>query len=166
MIDIDIEIEVEDKKLKALVRRLKTAEGAVEVGFFNSAPYKTGRNAKHGVNIPTVAGFNEGELREDGSPYARPFMLPVATSRSTKKALKKAAQDLMVNGVKRHTVYKKLGATIRDEMMYDIQNGSYDSNTEKTIARKGFNWPLIETLTMNYSVKARVVKRADLGKKK
>ena len=156
MISIDVDIEVDDKKLKALIKRLAFSEGAVEIGFFGEKKYTKGRNRGKDITVADVAAFNQT------GTYARPFMFEVATSKKTKKALDEAARDIIVKGERRYATLKALGKTVQKEVEKKILLGPNRANKESTIKRKGSSTPLVETGTMSRSVKSRVVKKVKL----
>ena len=158
ILSFDVDIDVKDQKMKALFEKLLGADAAVEIGFFDDTHYTTGRNRGKPITVEDVSNFNQEGDR------ARPFMKRAATSQKTKKALRKASENITSRKLSTHAALKVLGKVVEEQVREQIENwdGRYPNNKKSTVARKGFNKPLVETGTMKRSVKSRVIRK---GKK-
>lgn len=60
---------------------------------------------------------------------------------------------------------KDLGAAAAIDMQRTIRDKEFQKNAPSTIARKGFDYPLVETGLLVSSIKSRVIKRRSKSKK-
>lgn len=150
-----VDITMNRKELGKVKRRTAGLKNAhVDVGFFGAKPHPT--NLDEGLTIAVVASINEFGL---GVPE-RAFM------RLTMFSKKQKIKAEMVKGVKNvfhakqtsHQLMKKLGRTVRDAMKLEIALFDSPPNSPDTIAKKGFNAPLVETGTLIGDVDLRVNK--------
>ncbi len=136
-----------DKVMKALddiARRMNA--GTLSVGFMEGATYPDG------LSVPTVAFWNEfGTIR---SP-PRPFFRQMIAKESPKwpKKMAKAAEITNFDGAK---VLALMGEDIKGALQHSINTFTVPGNAPSTIARKGFDKPLIDTAHMLNSITYKV----------
>lgn len=136
------------KGLDKLANRLKSlARSNVKVGFFEDATYDDG------LSVATVAAWNEYGTRFHPE---RPFFKDTLEENKPKlaKLLKMVAKSSLKGDGASARLMKQLGAFLSGKIKYTISNYP-GSNSEATIARKGFNRPLIDTSKMVESVTFR-----------
>ena len=131
-------------KLKEAVAGLTNA--TLQVGFINGATYPTGQK------VATVAFYNEF-----GTPKipARPFFRRMIANEKPNWGKK-------LNGVLKATGYdvnqslSMLGMDIEGALRQSIIDTNDPPNSAATIAKKGFNNPLIDTSVMIKSITSEV----------
>lgn len=135
-----------DKVLADLAKRASNAT-AVNVGFLGDKTYPDG------TSVAQVAFWNEfGTSKAPARPFFRRMIdknseywggqlgaIATAVKYDSKRAL-----DLM-------------GEKIKDDLVGSINSFNSPGNSEATIARKGFNKPLIDTGVMIRSVASKVI---------
>lgn len=151
-------VKLEDKSLKALIKRMQQLDGTVvEVGFFEEDRYGPENN-----NLPVamVAFLNEygHSLGIQGVPE-RPFMHETFGDRMSQlhitNEIKKVFISAITDGRSVQRMLRQAGHTIASliEVAIDDYPGS---NSPTTIKRKGFNDPLRDTGKMLNSVRFEV----------
>ena len=112
----------------------------LRVGFIDSATYPDGQN------VATVAFWNE--YGTDKIP-PRPFMrTTVAQNRENWVQLVK--QLVPIHGADKSLL--KLGQEMQGKLVFSILNWTEPPNAPYTIAKKGFNKPLVEQGIMSRSI--------------
>lgn len=151
----DIKVKLDMKDL-ARVRRdlIKAARQVVQVGYFDGKPHPN----SPGDSVAQIAAIQEFGLPEDNIPE-RPFM--AATARQTRVARPIAAS---IKGILQRTqtvqgLWIATGLFFAREMSLVIANFSDPPNAPFTIAKKGFDNPLVETGHMRDSVEHRIKSR-------
>ncbi len=139
------------KNLQAFLSNVAKQKADVKVGFFKDAIYDDG------TSIASVAIQNEYGVPAQNIP-ARPFMRDTVNSNKNKWAkifgalIKQQKADINIT-----QIFHKLGMLAVGDIQKQIKSGSYVDNAPSTIAKKGFNKPLIDTGVMlksvNYEVK-------------
>ena len=138
------------KKLKQMAKSNKNSV-VVKVGFFE------GRKYPDGTSVVSVAVKNE--YGEANIP-ARPFMQQTFENNQAKwlkfitQAMAKQSGNYDIN-----TVANQLGLIIQGDIRDTIVNGDFVPNAPYTIAKKGKDTPLRDTLLMLQSVDYQVVKK-------
>lgn len=130
-----------EAKLLQLAEKL---QGSVKVGFMENATYPDG------TPVAAVAAWNEYGVPELKIP-SRPFIRNMIEQKSDEWAerLGKAAVHYNYRGKE---VFGLMGLTIQEEMQQAIIDFKDPRNADLTIAKKGFDKPLIETGHMKDSV--------------
>lgn len=124
----------------------------LRVGFLESATYP-GETGKKKLHVAQVAFWNiKGTIRTP----ARDFMGDMVRKKSPRwgaslgRILKRVNYDA-------EKALALMGEGISDQMRESIRNWQAPPNAPSTIAKKGFNKPLIETAVMLRSVDYQVV---------
>tara|TARA_R110000803_G_scaffold13482_1_gene37867 strand:- start:15804 stop:16352 length:549 start_codon:yes stop_codon:yes gene_type:complete len=159
------------KGLRHLGERLKKQKDMVaEVGHFGGKahPFDTGG--------ATIAGISLINQQGNSKIPARPYMVLALESPVFKKAWEKAVYGIafgettvgksgQVRGVTISSELPKLGRILRDIMMGIIQTNPWmKGNSAATIAKKGFDHPLIETANLVNDLESRISK--DVGRRR
>lgn len=138
------------KKLKQMAKSNKNSV-VVKVGFFE------GRKYSDGTSVVEVAVKNE--YGEANIP-ARPFMQQTFENNQAKwlkfitQAMAKQSGNYDIN-----TIANQLGSLMQGDIRDTIVNGDFVPNAPYTIAKKGKDTPLRDTLLMLQSVDYQVVKK-------
>lgn len=134
--------------LNGLVKRAKLPYTRVDVGFQSGARYKDG------TKVSSVALRNEKGL---GVP-ARPFMRTTLLSGRVryKRRLLNGLSSVLTGVSPAKLVLDRLGVMVTRDMRRRIIAWSSPPNAPSTVARKGFNDPLIHTRKMLNSVEYKV----------
>ena len=145
--------------VKQLRSRLEqVALHQVDVGFLDSQAHPA--EPPGGLNLPSIALIQEMGAPEANIPE-RPFMTETFRTSGAFQFAKRALQ-LIFRGAGtdvRHSLFSRLGKFVALEMSRNIKDWSEPANAPKTVAKKGFNDPLIETGFMRDNVKHRVKRR-------
>ena len=137
-------------KLKQMVKA-KQDNVVVKVGFFKNRVYPDG------TPVSEVAIKNE---YGQGNTPARPFMLQAFENNQAKwlkfinQAMTKQSGNYNIN-----MIANQLGSIIQGDIRDTIVNGDFVPNAPYTVAKKGKDTPLRDTLVMLQSVDYQVVKR-------
>lgn len=135
-----------DKLDAALERIAKIAgqRGVVKVGFLEGAKYPDG------TNVAQVAFWNEyGTLGDDGQEHVppRPFFRTMIEEKTPGWAVA-VAKNAKANNYDIEIVLNSLGERIKDQLVGSINGWTLPPNADYTVAKKGFNKPLIDTADM------------------
>lgn len=131
-----------------LAQIARSMDASVEVGFLEDATYPDG------TPVAAVAAFNEyGTTTAPPRPFFRNMIAKESPSWGGKMA--KLAVATGNDGAK---ILALMGEDIEGALKQSINDFSDPGNAESTIARKGFNKPLIDTAVMVNSTGHRVVK--------
>lgn len=123
-------------------------DGSVEVGFMEGATYPDG------TPVAAVAFFNEnGTSTAPARPFFRTMIAKESPTWGGKMA--KLAKATGNDGPK---ILEFMGEDIEGALKQSINDFTDPGNAESTIARKGFDKPLIESSHMVNSTDHRVVK--------
>lgn len=132
-------------KLKAHLAGLaeKLGEGKVlRVGFLEGETYPDG------TNVAQVAFWNEyGTIKSPPRPFFRQMI--AAKSPGWGAALGK---NLIATSYNADAALKRVGGGIKDQLTKSIVDFSSPNNAESTIAKKGFDNPLIDSGQMQRAV--------------
>lgn len=142
-----MEISGGDKVEKILAELAEKMHGSLDVGFLEGATYPD-----DGMPVAQVAFWNEyGTSRAP----ARPFFRTTIEEKSDEWAdrLARAAKHYDYDAP---TVLKAMGESIKEDIQTSIIGWTDPRNADSTIAKKGFNKPLIEDGHMRDSVDYRV----------
>lgn len=135
---ISFKIKIDDKQI---YKELKKQHGKIEVGFFEGEKYPDG------TPVAAVAARNEFG---GGKVPPRPFMRTCIEKR--KRLWRKIVQDNLAKNPDIRTTLAELA----DQMVLDLQDfiriWTNPPNAPSTIAKKGFNDPLVDTGRMMNSV--------------
>jgi len=128
--------------LAEIVDRLQRVNTVLDVGF------KAGARYPGGETVSQVAWDNEyGDPAEGRVP--RPFFRRMIAANKTQWAPQLAA--LLNQGDSVELAMNRLGGNIKEELMMSINEFTDPPLKPSTIARKGFDKPLIETKHMRDS---------------
>ena len=135
------------RKLRShLIKASNNKTATVKVGFLDGSTFY-----ENGQNVPTVASFNEfGTTKSPARPFfsASVIQSENETRRIVKKGLKKKQDNKQT--------LSELGKSLQEAIQLNIVDWSEPPNAPSTVARKGFNDPLIETGKMFDSVEYKV----------
>lgn len=133
------------KRLKEIAKSVSDAK-ELKVGFLEGSTYPDGRPTA------TVAAINEW-----GSQNAppRPFFRDMIKTNSHRWA-PNVATALKISDYDSNKALTLMGMEIKEELQDSIRSGDYAPLAASTIARKGFDKPLIDTSHMINSVDYRV----------
>jgi hypothetical protein len=150
-------------------KMLKELNGyTVEAGWFESARYKAGKRVNPrmvGVPVARIARINEfGASIKRGDKTitipARPFMRMAVgkfkTARIEKQA--KIVRQMLSGKIKPEQALAQIGLVMEGCIVDSIKNGGWPGNAKSTIAKKGFDKPLIDSGQMWQAVTSKVVK--------
>lgn len=133
-----------NKKATDMLNNLIKKQSGVKVGFYENNP-----------NIHKAI-TNEFGVPDQNIP-PRPFMHQ--TIQNHKKEWAPLFNKLLKkNGGNVDEAFNSLGAVIKGQVVDTIINGEFEPNAPSTIAKKGFDKPLIETSDMKNSVSWAVIK--------
>lgn len=125
-------------RMKAVLARIGTQVGkggVVKVGFLAGAKYPDG------TPIAQVAFWNEfGTIRAPSRPFFRGMIADKSPGWGA--ALQK---NLKATDYNSEQTLGLMGQGIKDQLTESIVNWSEPPNADSTVARKGFNDPLIDT---------------------
>jgi len=137
------------KKLKAVFN----SDLALKVGFFEESVYEDG------IQVAQVAQWNE---EGTSTNPMRPFMrvgFGSAISKGVYHSIFVDSIESIIMGKSTFAKeYQKLGPMVVADMQEEIEEWNTPPNSPRTVERKGFNNPLIDTGLMHDSVKFRVEK--------
>jgi hypothetical protein len=150
----------------ALARHLAEIEkrlgrGAhVRVGFLASATYPAGDDSENaGLHVAQVAAWNEWGTAT--SPE-RPFFRDMVEKRSPRWGVQ-LGNILRKNDYETEKSLGLMGEVVKGQLVQSINNWSSPANAARTVAKKGFNKPLIDTGVMLRSVDYQVISGEDVG---
>lgn len=135
---IQFKIKIDDKDI---YKQLKKQKGKIEVGFFEGEKYPDGKS------VAQVAAFNEFG---GGNTPPRPFMRTCVQNR--RKEWRKIVRDELPKNEDGRVTLAILARRMVEDLKDYIKIWTRPPNAPSTIARKGFNDPLVETGRMMNSV--------------
>lgn len=155
MADFSLSIAGGDKlqaTLEKLARRLGSG-GVVNTGFLESATYPA-KPDQPALNVASVAFFNEfGTSNAPPRPFFRQMV--AAKSPGWGRALGAAAKSVDYDSAQTLNI---MGEVIKGELRESITQFTTPALKPSTIARKGFDKPLVDTghmlASVDYEVKA------------
>src|SRR5690554_5364079 len=157
-------VEKNDKLWQQMKKRLTALDGIeARVGWFSGQNYGPEND---NLPIAQVAQFNEegtrgGQGNGSGIP-SRPFIRTLFMSLKKSSSFRSyVASELRMYFAGQKTANKMmsaLGNYVREEMRKSITEWTTPPNSPYTIAKKGFNDPLVETGLMGRSIAVRVLK--------
>ena len=127
------------RELGRIAAQIGTGD-VLRVGFLESATYPT----EEVLQVAQVAFWNEFGT---ATAPARPFFRTMIDKRSPKWGAVLSA-NLQANGYDLPKALAVLGELIKDQLTQSIVEFDTPGNAPATIARKGFDKPLIDTGTM------------------
>lgn len=131
---------------QALNRLLASKAMHVKVGVLDNSKYPDG------TSVATVAFKNEYGYKNIPS---RPFF------RQTIKEKREEWSNLAINGIRAGYSIDKVmglvGTAMQNDIQYSIMTWQNPPNAPYTVAKKGFNAPLRETLLLRDSIKYELV---------
>lgn len=141
-----------DAAIKAIATKVEKG-GTLRVGFLEGATYPA-EKGKPALHVAQVAFWDEfGTVRAPSRPF---FRTTIAKESPTwGENLSKAVVHYGYNG---ELALRAVGQAMRDDVEASIQRWTTPPNTPSTIARKGFNKPLVHTAVMLRSPDFEVVK--------
>ena len=132
-----------NKKATDMLNNLIKGQLGVKVGFYENNP-----------NIHKAIANEFGVPDQNVPP--RPFMHQ--TIQNHKKEWTPLFNNLLKkNGGNVDKAFNSLGAVIKGQVVDTIINGDFEPNAPSTIAKKGFDKPLIDTSDMKNSVNWAVI---------
>jgi hypothetical protein len=139
-----------ERHLQEIVKRL--GRGAhVRVGFLESATYPATANGKS-LHVAQVAFWNQYGTRR--SP-ARPYFTDMIEKKSPRWGVS-LGNILRKNEYDAEKALALMGEGIKGQLQHSINEWTTPPNSPRTIARKGFNKPLIDKAVMLRSVDYQV----------
>lgn len=160
-----------DSHIKAL-EALK--DETVEAGWLETARYKSGTKGNGdpipdkqvGQPIAKIMRVQEfGAVIKRGDTVitipARPFMrLAWSNFNKKRKFIQSAiAKDLVRGKIKPEQALAQIGLAMEGEIVDSLQNGGWEKNADSTIAKKGFDKPLIDSSQAWQAVTSKVNKK-------
>jgi len=153
--------------VKRQIAQLKKLKGlSAEAGWFDTARYVAGKGVSPkmvGMPVARVARINEYGATINRGEYkivipARPFMRLAAVRIKAKgpDTLNKIAKGMANGKIDPKQGMAQIGMFMEAEIVDSIKNGGWEKNAPSTIARKGFDKPLIDTGQMWQSVASKV----------
>lgn len=142
-----MEISGGDKVEKILEELAEKMHGSLDVGFLEGATYQD-----DGMPVAQVAFWNEyGTSRAP----ARPFFRTTIEEKSDEWAdrLARAAKHYDYDA---SAVLEAMGESVLEDIQSSITGWTDPRNADSTIAKKGFNKPLVDSNHMHDSVAYRV----------
>lgn len=144
-------------RLKAVLNRLgvqATKASNVRIGFLEGSTYPSAGPGSPVLPVATVAFWNE--FGTSTAP-PRPFFRDMISQKSPGwgASMAKIAKS---QGPDAEKILTAMGRGIQGQLQQSINAFSTPANAPSTIARKGFNKPLIETAVMLHSVDFEVDK--------
>ena len=143
--------------LHALEQKI-TRAGTLRVGFLEGARY-TDTHPVRGtkrkpLSVAQVAFWNEyGTSRTPSRPFFR-----TAIARESKNWGTKLAAAVKFHNYDGEAALRTLGQSMRDDIEASIAQWSTPGNAARTIARKGFDKPLVDEGTMQRAPDFEIVK--------
>jgi hypothetical protein len=142
-----------ERKLKEIADKIGKA-GTLQVGFFEGATYPDGKP------VPLIAFINEfGRTvkTKEGSFFQmpRPFFRNMIAKESPKWPAK-LGRTAVASGYDMRLTLERMGAGIAGQLQASIRELTSPPLAPRTIARKGFSKPLIDTAVMINSVGYKV----------
>lgn len=135
---IRFKIKIDDKDI---YKKLKRQRGKIEVGFFEGEKYPDG------TQVAAVAAHNEFG---GGKTPPRPFMRTCIERRRNK--WRKVVRDNLAKELDVHITLAELADVMVEDIKDYISIWTNPPNAPSTIAKKGFNDPLVDTGRMMNSV--------------
>lgn len=127
--------------LDNIAKKIQDA-GLLRVGFLENAKYPDG------TQVAEVAAKNEyGSVDNPMRPYFRTMIKDKKSGWSVSLSNVMVATNYDIDAA-----FKQMGEGIKGQLQMSIRNWTTPPNSAKTIARKGFNKPLIDTGHMLSSV--------------
>jgi hypothetical protein len=159
------------KKLSIVETHLKSLKNAgagmtVEAGWFASARYQSkDKNNSVGVPVAYIARIQEfGATIKRGKTTivipARPFMRGAWSDFNRIRVEKqvKIARQIVEGKINVEQALAQIGLVMEGCIVNSIKKGGWQGNAKSTIAKKGFDKPLIDTAQMWQAVTSKVVK--------
>ena len=141
-----------ERHLREIERRL--GRGAhVRVGFLESATYPSKGKTSKVLPVAQVGFWNEfGTVTSSERPFMRTMV-----ERKTPRWGVSLGNLLRANHYDAEKALALMGEGIKGQLVRSIAEWSAPPNAPRTVARKGFNKPLVETALMMRSVDYQVV---------
>ena len=136
-------------KLKNIAKSYESNK-QVRAGFLGGAPYPDG------TPVALVAAVHEFGAPAKGIPV-RPFMR-TAIAQNKAKWADQLSRAIGESGTA-EAALGMVGESIKDDLRSSIRDGDWAPNKPRTVARKGFAKPLIDTAHMVNSVDHDVTER-------
>ena len=147
-------VTADGKKFEKLLKELSDKE--VRVGFQHGQATE-----EDGTDVCDVAMWNE--LGTENMP-SRPFLRKSVDENESKiKEFLEGEVKALVNGADVEQILKEIGLFQKDLIQEKITEGSFASNADSTIQRKGSSKPLIDTGRMRQSVNYVIQKKGSGG---
>lgn len=127
--------------LASIAKRIQDA-GILRVGFLEGATYSDG------TSVPEVAAKNEYGAK--GVPM-RPYFRTMIKNKKANWAVS-IGQVLANNNYDIDATWQLMGEGIKGQLQTSIRDWTTPQNSQKTIDRKGFNKPLVDSGHMLQSV--------------
>lgn len=135
---ISFKIKIDDKDI---YKQLKKQHGEIKVGFFEGEKYPDGKG------VAEVAAFNEFG---GGHTPPRPFMRTLVQNH--RKIWRKILANELAKNEDARISLAELAQYMVDDLKDYIKIWTYPPNAPATVAKKGFNDPLVDTGRMMNSV--------------
>lgn len=151
----------------ALDKQIATLKAAssktVEAGWFESDRYGGTKGSSVGVPVAKIARIQEfGATIERGKTTiiipSRPFMRGAWSAfRAARKQIQtKMAKQLIEKKITSDQYLAQIGLLLEGYIAKSIKNVGWQKNADSTVAKKGFDKPLIDTAHMLKTVNSKV----------
>ncbi|QEG13813.1 hypothetical protein TROPICALSUN_23 [Erwinia phage vB_EamM_TropicalSun] len=150
----------ESEMLKKHIKALKEAKGSkVDAGWFESDRYPNGRSIAANARIQNDGGTWNGNWGIIVIP-SRPFMrLAFKNFIEQRRSIEKSLVTKLLSGkITVDQMLNQIGMAMENSIVDSIKNGGWQPNAPSTIAKKGFDMPLIDDGHMWQNVNSKVTK--------
>jgi hypothetical protein len=143
------------KKLDLALRSIEqkiTRGGVLRVGFLEKSRYPAGKNGKP-LHVAQVAFWNEfGTTHAPPRPFFR-----TTIQRKSKDWGDRVSKAVVATNYDGEAALRLVGQSMRDDIENSIAQWSSPPNAPSTIAKKGFDKPLVDKGIMQRAVDFEVV---------
>tara|TARA_R110000822_G_scaffold15369_9_gene52994 strand:+ start:1229 stop:1705 length:477 start_codon:yes stop_codon:yes gene_type:complete len=148
-------VKLDKKILQKLKRNVRFMDGSnTQTGFFGAKPHDSKGNTTATIALWQEYGTQVG--RGNSKIPERPFMSSTYIKAGNyRSSLVKAARDILTGKSTTKTSLDKLGKKVAMDMQLSLWAWSTPPNADSTVDRKGFDFPLVETMTLFNSIKSR-----------
>lgn len=151
----DVKVRLDMKDLQKVKRRLiKVAQLQTQVGYFDGKPHPN----QPDMTVAQIGAINEFGAPEDNIPE-RPFMTTAVRNTRLAKPLADNLKRYLRRTQSLKGVWTAVGIVMARGISKTIAEFSDPPNAPFTIAKKGFDDPLVETGHLRDSVTHRIRRR-------
>ena len=141
-----------DLALQAIEKKI-TRGGVLRMGFLEKSTYPAGKKNAAPLHVAQVAFWNEfGTVRSPARPSFR-----TTIRRKSKEWGERVGKAVIATNYDGRKALALVGQSMRDDLENEIAQWSSPPNAPSTIARKGFDKPLVDSGTMQRAPDYEVV---------